>query len=191
MVATVGVLALQGDFARHQAVLAELGYASRMVRYPADLSELAALIIPGGESTTISKQLDRAELRHAVAAFGREHAIMGTCAGLILMAKDPSDDRVHSLNLLDVVVVRNDWGRQVHSFTAPVAVQLNGQVDTVPAIFIRAPRIRAVGPEVEILARIGDEPVLVKQGPHLGMSFHPELSEDVRIHEFFLKAVTA
>ncbi len=191
MVATVGVLALQGDFARHQAVLAELDCDSRTVRYPAELQGLAALIIPGGESTTISKQLDRADLRQAVAAFGRERPIMGTCAGLILMARDPSDDRVHSLNLLDVVVARNGWGRQVHSFSAPIAVQLNGKVDTVPAIFIRAPRIREVGPEVEILARIGDEPVLVRQKPHVGMSFHPELSEDLRIHEFFLKAVAA
>ena len=191
MVATVGVLALQGDFARHQAVLAELGCDSRMVRYPAELQGLAALIIPGGESTTISKQLDRADLRQAVAAFGRERPIMGTCAGLILMARDPSDDRVHSLNLLDVVVARNGWGRQVHSFTAPIAVQLNGKADTVPAIFIRAPRIREVGPEVEILARIGDEPVLVRQKSHVGMSFHPELSEDLRIHELFLKAIAA
>ena len=191
MVATVGVLALQGDFARHQAVLAELGWDSRMVRYPAELQGLAALIIPGGESTTISKQLDRADLRQAVTAFGRERPIMGTCAGLILMARDPSDDRVHSLNLLDVAVARNGWGRQVHSFTAPIAVQLNGKVDTVPAIFIRAPRIREVGPEVEVLARIGDEPVLVRQKAHVGMSFHPELRADLRIHELFLKAVAA
>ena len=191
MVAPIGVLALQGDFARHQGVLAALGYESRVVRYPAELEGLAGLIIPGGESTTISKQLDRGDLREAVTTFGREHPVMGTCAGLILMAREPADDRVHSLNLLDVVVARNDWGRQVHSFSAPVTVQLNGRKDAVPGIFIRAPRIQAVGPGVEVLARMDDEPVLVRQGWHVGVSFHPELTRDFRIHQLFLNAVAA
>ncbi len=188
---TVGVLALQGDFARHQAVLATQGYSSRIVRYPADLDDLDALIIPGGESTTMSKQLDRGDLRDAVTRFGRERPVMGTCAGLILMAKEPSDGRVHSLNLLDVVVKRNDWGRQVHSFTTPLTVQLNGQQDSFPAIFIRAPRIRSVGPGVDVLARMEGEPVLVRQGLHMGVSFHPELTGDARIHKLFLSAFVA
>ncbi|MEE9162251.1 MAG: pyridoxal 5'-phosphate synthase glutaminase subunit PdxT [Candidatus Neomarinimicrobiota bacterium] len=187
----VGVLALQGDFARHQAVLAEQGFVSRVVRYPADLDELDALIIPGGESTTMSKQLDRGDLREAITRFGRERPVMGTCAGLILMAREPSDDRVRSLNLLDVVVKRNDWGRQVHSFTTPLTVQLNGQQDSFPAIFIRAPRIQTVGPGVDVLARMEDEPVLVRQGLHMGVSFHPELTGDSRIHRLFLGTITA
>lgn len=104
MVNTVGVLALQGDFARHRDMLVSLGCRVRAVRYTSDLEGLAGLVIPGGESTTISKQLDRSHLREAVTAFARERPVMGTCAGLILMARNPSDSRVNSLNLLDVMV---------------------------------------------------------------------------------------
>ena len=188
MVATIGVLALQGDFARHQDMLLSLECRVRAVRYPDELEELAGLVIPGGESTTISKQLDRGGLREAVIEFARERPVMGTCAGLIIMAREPSDTRVKGLNLLDVVIARNSWGRQVHSFTTPLQLQWNGRQDTVPAVFIRAPRIRAVGPGVEVLARVEDEPVLVRQGLHLGVAFHPELTRDARIHELFLKA---
>jgi len=98
---------------------------------------------------------------------------------------------VNSLNLLDVVVSRNSWGRQVHSFTTPLEVQLNGRQDTVPAVFIRAPRILKVGPEVDVLARIKDEPVLVRQTPHVGTAFHPELTNDTNIHRLFLEAFPA
>ena len=191
MVNTVGVLALQGDFVRHQDMLVSLGCRVRAVRYTSDLEGLDGLVIPGGESTTISKQLDRSHLREAVSSFARERPVMGTCAGLILMARDPSDSRVNSLNLLDVVVSRNSWGRQVHSFTTPLEVQLNGRHDTVPAVFIRAPRIQEVGPEVEVLARIKNEPVLVCQGRHLGAAFHPELTNDTSIHRLFLEALPA
>ncbi len=191
MVNTVGVLALQGDFARHRDMLVSLGCRVRAVRYASDLEGLAGLVIPGGESTTISKQLDRGRLREAVSAFAGGRPVMGTCAGLILMARESSDSRVNSLNLLDVVVSRNSWGRQVHSFTTSVEVQLNGRHDTVPAVFIRAPRILKVGPEVEVLARLKDEPVLVRQGPHVGAAFHPELTNDTSIHRLFLEALPA
>ncbi|UCH62207.1 MAG: pyridoxal 5'-phosphate synthase glutaminase subunit PdxT [Fidelibacterota bacterium] len=189
MVNTIGVLALQGDFTRHREMLVSLGCRARAVRYVSDLEDLAGLVIPGGESTTISKQLDRSHLREAVSSFARERPVMGTCAGLILMAREPSDNRVKSLNLLDVAITRNSWGRQVHSFTTPVKVQLNGRHDTVPAVFIRAPRIHEVGPEVEVLARIEDEPVLVRQFPHMGIAFHPELTNDTSIHRLFLEAL--
>ena len=119
----------------------------------------------------------------------RERPVMGTCAGLILMARETADTRVISLNLLDIVISRNSWGRQVHSFIAPLEVQLNGRCDIVRAVFIRAPRIREVGPEVEILASIEGEPVLVRQGNHLGATFHPELTQDAHIHELFIKAL--
>ncbi|MFC1543407.1 pyridoxal 5'-phosphate synthase glutaminase subunit PdxT [Candidatus Neomarinimicrobiota bacterium] len=185
----VGVLALQGDFARHQAMLDSLGYQVRAIRYPSELEDLVGLVIPGGESTTISKQLDRGGLREAIAAFALEKPVMGTCAGLILMAREPSDSRVKSLNLLDVVVTRNSWGRQVHSFISPLEVQLNGLQGTFPAVFIRAPRIQEVGSDVEVIARIQDEPVLVRQGRHLGAAFHPELTNDTRVHRLFLEAL--
>ena len=191
MVDTVGVLALQGDFARHRDMLVSLGCRVQAVRYSGELEDLAGLVIPGGESTTISKQLDRGGLREAVTAFARERPVMGTCAGLILMAREPSDSRVISLNLLDAVVTRNSWGRQVHSFTTSLQVQLNGRQDTIPALFIRAPRIQEVGSDVEVLARIENEPVLLRQGRHLGVAFHPELTNDTCIHRLFLEALSA
>ncbi|MFB0517486.1 MAG: pyridoxal 5'-phosphate synthase glutaminase subunit PdxT [Candidatus Neomarinimicrobiota bacterium] len=189
MVTTIGVLSLQGDFALHMEILVNLGQMAKSVRYPNELEDLRGLIIPGGESTTISKQLDRSGLREAVIEFARERPVLGTCAGLILMARDPSDTRVIGLNLIDMVVSRNSWGRQVHSFTTSLQVQVNGRMDMIPAIFIRAPRIEEVGPNVEILARIDDEPVLVRQGCHLGATFHPELTRNTRIHELFLQSV--
>ncbi|UCH11749.1 MAG: pyridoxal 5'-phosphate synthase glutaminase subunit PdxT [Fidelibacterota bacterium] len=185
---TIGVLALQGDFARHQDVLHSLGCDVRQVRYRHDLDGLAGLIIPGGESTTISKQIDRNGLREGIIALARERPVMGTCAGLILMARESADDRITGLNLLDVAVTRNSWGRQIHSFTTPLEMRVNGQREMVPAVFIRAPRIQQLGSGVEVLAEIENEPVLVRQGPHLGATFHPELTADTRIHKLFLEA---
>lgn len=190
MVAGVGVLALQGDFARHQEVLGSLGCQVQPVRYPDELKNLSALVIPGGESATISKQLDSSGLREAIVEFARERPVMGTCAGLILMCRDPGDKRVQSLGLLDVTVTRNSWGRQVHSFRTALEVRINGRTDAFPAVFIRAPRVQEVGPGVEVLARIDGEPVLVRQGRHVGVTFHPELTDDHRIHELFLGAIT-
>jgi 5'-phosphate synthase pdxT subunit len=168
-------------------MLLSLGCQVRQVRYPYDLADLTGLIIPGGESTTISKQIDRSGLREGINTLARQRPIMGTCAGLILMARDLADERVSGLNLLDVAVTRNSWGRQVHSFTTPLEVHVNGQRDTVPAVFIRAPRIKEVGPGVEVLAEIEGEPVLVRQGNHLGATFHPELTDDSCIHKIFLE----
>ncbi len=189
MVATVGVLALQGGFARHQAMLADLGCRSVAVRYPADLEQLDWLILPGGESTTISRQLDASGLREAITTFAGEKPVMGTCAGLIMMSRESASDQVHSLGLLDLKVERNGWGRQVHSFTTTLPIQLNGHSESVPAIFIRAPRINSLGPEVEVLATIEGEPVLVRQGRHLGATFHPELGSDTRVHKLFMQAI--
>lgn len=187
----VGVLALQGDFSRHRDMLSNLGCHVQAVRYARELEDCDGLVIPGGESTTISKQLDEDGLREALVTFARERPVMGTCAGLILMARNPSDSRVKSLNLLNITVVRNSWGRQVHSFTTTLEVQLNGRLDTIPAVFIRAPRITEVGPEVEVLIRIQDEPALVRQGCHLGVAFHPELSNNTCVHQMFLDTLQA
>ncbi|MEE9465893.1 MAG: pyridoxal 5'-phosphate synthase glutaminase subunit PdxT [Candidatus Neomarinimicrobiota bacterium] len=189
MVATVGVLALQGGFARHQAMLEDLGCRSVAVRYPDDLQRLDGLIIPGGESTTISRHLDSGGLREPVAAFAGEKPVMGTCAGLIIMSREPASEQVHSLGLLDLTVERNGWGRQVHSFTVTLPVLLNGHSEKLPAVFIRAPRIGSLGPDVEVLATIEGEPVLVRQGRHLGATFHPELGSDTRIHKLFMQAI--
>lgn len=191
MVGTIGVLALQGDFARHEEMLVSLGCEVRAIRYPHELDGLAGLVIPGGESTTISMQLDRAGLRSGIIDFAQQHPVLGTCAGLILMAREASDARVDSLGLLDVVVTRNSWGRQVHSFTAPLDVHMNGRPEVFPAVFIRAPKIQNVGQDVDILAEFQGEPVLVRQGRHMGASFHPELTNDTRIHDLFIKTIQA
>ncbi len=191
MVATIGVLALQGAFTRHQAMLEQLGCQTVAVRYPKDLEGLAGLVIPGGESSTISRQLDSSGLRQPIATFAREKPVLGTCAGLIIMSREQDDSQVRGLDLLDLAVVRNGWGRQAHSFTFSLPVLLNGHSEEVPAIFIRAPRINRVGPGVEVLAAIDGEPVLVRQGRHLGATFHPELTSDTRIHQLFLQVIKA
>ena len=167
------------------------GLTERQVRYGHDLRGLAALIIPGGESSTISALLDQEGLREAVEQFARERPVMGTCAGLILMARDASDARVLPLRLLDVTVDRNGWGRQIHSFTTSLKVAFDDGPESVPAVFIRAPRILSLGAGVDVLAEVDGEPVMVRQGLHLGMSFHPELTDDTRIHDHFMQALAA
>ncbi|MCH7529053.1 MAG: pyridoxal 5'-phosphate synthase glutaminase subunit PdxT [Candidatus Marinimicrobia bacterium] len=189
MVATIGVLALQGAFTRHQATLERLGCQTVAVRYPRDLERLDGLVIPGGESGTISRQLDSSGLRQPIITFAGEKPVLGTCAGLIIMSRETAGSQVQGLDLLDLDVVRNGWGRQAHSFTFSLPVTLNGHSEDLPAIFIRAPRITRVGQGVEVLAAIDGEPVLVRQGRHLGATFHPELTADTRIHQLFLRAV--
>jgi 5'-phosphate synthase pdxT subunit len=175
----VGVLALQGDFEAHSKLLAALGARAREVRVPADLPGIAALVIPGGESTTMTLGIAREGLAaplRALAASGVP--ILGTCAGMIIL------DRDH-LGLLDIRVRRNAFGRQLRSFEADVDV---AGVDGAPvhAVFIRAPWVEEVGPGVEVLAAVDDHPVAVRQGKLLAVSFHPELTGETRLHELLL-----
>jgi len=178
---TVGVLALQGDFEAHGAVLARLGARLREVRVPADLEGLDGLVIPGGESTTISLGIEREQLAEPLRAF---HAsgkpIFGTCAGLIIL------DREH-LGIIDILAERNAFGRQVRSFEAPLEIGLAG--GPVEAIFIRAPWIDQHGPSVEILAEVEGHGVAAREGTVLVVAFHPELGDDDRVHELFLQSV--
>jgi 5'-phosphate synthase pdxT subunit len=175
----VGILALQGDFEAHAKVLSSLGAQPREVRVPADLEGLDALIIPGGESTVMTLGIEReglAEPLRALAAAGIP--VLGTCAGMIML------DRDH-LGILDVSTRRNAFGRQVRSFEADI--ELDG-VDGGPmhAVFIRAPWVAEHGPAVEVLGRVEDHPVAIRQGNVLAVSFHPELSGDSRLHELLL-----
>ncbi len=188
MVNSVGVLALQGDFHKHSAMLQDLGCNAVDVRYPDQLAGLDGLIVPGGESTTMSMQLDSSGLRPAIAEFANERPVMGTCAGLILLARDAQSAKVEGLGILDLVVGRNKWGRQVHSFIEQLDIAVDGLLTTVSAVFIRAPKILQLGPSVEVLAKLGEEPVMIRQGQHLGMAFHPELTNDTTIHKLFLRA---
>lgn len=190
----VGVLALQGDVGEHCAALRELGVEATTVRSPEELEAVDALILPGGESTTISHLLGTSGLLEPLGARLREGMpALGTCAGLVLLAReieDGRDDQV-AYGTLDVTVRRNGYGRQVRSFESTCEVAGHG---LVPTVFIRAPRIESVGADVEVLAAtdVGDgaHPVLVRQGPVMGASFHPELTADRTVHELFLDLAT-
>lgn len=180
----VGVLALQGGYQRHIDCLDRLGIGARPVRYAADLEDCTALILPGGESTSMSRLGEARELLAALGGFARTHPVMGTCAGLILMARS-ADPRVAALGVLDVEIARNAYGRQAHSFQT--GLRIEAMPEAFPGIFIRAPQIIGHGADVTVLARHAGRPVLVAQGWHLGMSFHPELSGDPRLHGEWLR----
>jgi 5'-phosphate synthase pdxT subunit len=187
----IGVLALQGAFATHAGVLRALGADAREVRVPADLDGLDALVLPGGESTTMSMLLDSAGLRDPLAEqLADGLPALGTCAGMILLAStvlDGRDDQ-HSFGVLDIDVRRNAFGRQVDSFESDLAVD---GLDDGPfhAVFIRAPVVERAGPDVDILASVDAKPVLVRHAAIVAAAFHPELSDDDRIHRLFLEGV--
>lgn len=186
----IGVLALQGAFAKHKAMIERLGGAVILVRTPEDLIKCDGLIIPGGESTTIYRQMNFIELVAPLLEFAKKKPVFGTCAGLILMSKDLiNGSTTQPLGLLDVTVERNSYGRQIDSFQTELEVMLSKSPKTVSAFFIRAPKIRRCGPDVKVLANFASEPVLVQQGFHLGATFHPELTADTFIHEYFLSIV--
>jgi pyridoxal 5'-phosphate synthase pdxT subunit len=174
----VGVLAMQGNFREHAAMLRRLGADVVEVRLPEELDGLEGLVIPGGETTAISRLIRLYGLEEPICRF--RGALFGTCAGMILL------DRKH-LGLVDLEVDRNAYGRQVASFEADL--ELAGETEPLRGVFIRAPRVREAGPEVEILAELHGEPVLLRQGRILVASFHPELTDDTRVHERFLELV--
>ncbi|MEZ5126717.1 MAG: pyridoxal 5'-phosphate synthase glutaminase subunit PdxT [Thermoleophilia bacterium] len=183
---TLGVLALQGDFREHRAMLERLGARTREVRNAADLVDLDGLVIPGGESTTMSKLLDAYDLTGPVRAFvAAGRGLLGTCAGLILAARDTVEGAPPTLDLIDITVRRNAFGRQVSSFEADLSVA-GLQGDPMRAVFIRAPWIERVGPEVEILAEWEGHVVAARQDRVLVTAFHPELTDDARLHALFL-----
>lgn len=190
----VGVLALQGDFAEHQAMLERLGVEHCAVRLPAQLEGLAALIIPGGESTTIGKLAQEYGLIEALQSFGRSHPIWGTCAGAIFLSRDAQREQP-LLGLMDIIVERNAFGRQVDSFETELRIPaLSDPERPFPAVFIRAPIIARTGPGVEVLASVpapsgagSEHTVAAREGQWLATSFHPELSHDTRFHEYFLE----
>lgn len=187
------MLALQGDVREHLTALRGCGAEADPVRTPADLERVDALVIPGGESTTMSRLLHvfglEVPLRERLAA---GMPTLSTCAGLILLSREVLDGRPDQLALgvLDVSVRRNGYGRQVESFEADLAVAPLG-VAPFRAVFIRAPLIESTGPDAEVIASFGDNPVAIAQGPHLGLCFHPEMTEDPRLHQLFLERAAA
>ncbi len=174
----VGVLAVQGNFREHAEMLRRLGADVIEVRKPGHLAGLDGLVVPGGESTTFMRLMRLYGLEEAIRAF--ERPILGTCAGMIVL------DREH-LGLADIEVDRNAYGRQVASFEADL--RLTGDDEPLRGVFIRAPRVRSTGPGVEVLAERDGEPVLVRDGSTLVASFHPELTDDTRVHKLFLNEV--
>jgi len=182
---------VQGAFREHALALADLGGVPVEVRTPAELAGIDALVLPGGESTTMSLLLQSSGLFDALAERLRAGLpTLATCAGLILLADDVRDAHPdqRSFGLLGVSLLRNGYGRQRDSFETELSVEgIEG--GPFPGVFIRAPRVLSVGPAVEVLARVGDDPVLVRQGPLLASAFHPELSGDLRLHRMFLDRV--
>ena len=186
----IGVLAIQGDFAEHIVMLKRLKVETAEVRLPEHLKNLDGLIIPGGESTTIGKLATDYGLIDPIRQFGQRHAIWGTCAGAIFLSKDARRSQP-LLSLMDITVERNAFGRQVDSFEAELDVpemkQATGTTDVYHAIFIRAPIIESVYGDAKILAKVADGRIVAAQQGHLlATSFHPELTQDTRFHEYFL-----
>ena len=174
----IGVLALQGNFREHAAMLRRLGTEPVEVRKPEQLEGLDGLVVPGGESTTFIRLMRLYGLEDAIRRF--EQPVLGTCAGLIVLDHD-------HLGLVDVEVARNAYGPQVYSFEADL--ELDGEDTPLRGVFIRAPRVTVAGDAVEILAKLDGEPVLLRQGRFLVATFHPELTDDTRVHELFLESV--
>ena len=185
-VRTIGVLALQGGWAAHKAAVADLGHTAVEIRTAEQLDAVDGLCLPGGESTTHLKLIERFDLADPLDRFVKSgRPVLATCAGLILCAR-AVEPRQHSFGWLDVEVARNAWGRQVHSFegaadTPPAGGPFAGQ-DPLHLLFIRAPRITALGPAVQVLAALDGEPIMVRQGAVIGAAFHPELTPDRRVH---------
>ena len=182
----IGVLAVQGDFAEHMAILRNIGVEAREVRLPEQLEALDGLIIPGGESTTLSRLMSIYHLREAVAQMvARGRPVWGTCAGMIMLASEITEQDPVPLGLMDIGVRRNAFGRQVDSFEQELRITPLSP-DPYNCIFIRAPVVVRVGPSVEVLASLEDgRPVAVQQGNLLATAFHPELTRDNRVHQYF------
>lgn len=181
----VGILALQGDFEAHARAVSRIGVEAVEVRRPHEIEPLDCLIMPGGESTTMLKLITEERFIRPVEAFARSgRPLFGTCAGAILLARDVQGPEQPSLGLLDIGIQRNAYGRQVDSFIGVAETSLSG--GPLEAVFIRAPRIVRVGPTVEVLATLGDDPVLVRSANILAATFHPELTRDERVHRLLV-----
>lgn len=186
----VGVLAIQGDFDAHRRRLEQLGAEVIEVRKPEQLDEIDALVIPGGESTTFLKVLGEQGFEK-LKQFVLTRPTFGTCAGAIMLAKQVENPSQRGLGALDVTIRRNAYGRQIDSFigTGTAVAELEAGAGPLEMVFIRAPKFEQVGKDVEVLAKQGDDPVLVRQGKVMASTFHPELSDDTRVHAAFLKTV--
>ncbi len=186
----IGVLAIQGDFQLHQKMLNKLGVDNIQVRTVGELRKCDGLIIPGGESTTFVKVLKDLNLFNEISTFGKEKPIMGTCAGLITLATKVRNYPIESFRLIDIEVERNAYGRQIDSFIDTVRINLNGKEQEFEGVFIRAPKILKVGEGVNPLGYHGNDVVIAENERILVATFHPELTEDTRIHSYFMEKIS-
>ncbi len=189
MALNIGILAIQGDFSKHKEAIESLGHQALLVKDEATLKQCDKLIIPGGESTTQLLLIDKLGLREPLIQFGQTKAIMGTCAGLILLGTTREHLPADPLRLIDIQVKRNAYGRQVDSFIDMVRLNLDGQEIEFEGVFIRAPKIMSTGEDVRILGRHGDEIVMAANARILVATFHPELTNDYRIHQYFIEKI--
>ena len=182
----IGVLALQGAFEKHINVLQSLGVPSAEVRNPEDLERIDGLIIPGGESSTMLKLMQTELWTDQLRVFGQERPVFGTCAGMILMGAEVDDPRITPFGWLPIRVMRNAYGAQVNSFFDVGSVTHMGRTEKMEMIFIRAPKFEILSDKVHILGTCRNDPVIVQYGSHLATAFHPELTDDTRVHEHWL-----
>lgn len=186
---TIGVLALQGDFSKHKEAIEAVGHNALLVRDAETLKKCDKLIIPGGESTTQLLLIDKLGLREPLTEFGKNKAIMGTCAGLILLGTTREHLPADPLALIDIKVKRNAYGRQVDSFIDMVKLNLDGEESTIEGVFIRAPKILSTGKDVRALGTLNDDIVLAANAHVMVATFHPELIDDYRVHRYFIEKV--
>ena len=185
----VGILELQGDFELHHNILRELGYTSFSVKESTDLENLDGLIIPGGESTTMSLLIDSFNLRKSILDFSKENPILGTCAGLILMARAIEDEsKVNPLGILDIEVSRNAYGRQIMSRKENITIESDSKIFDMEVTLIRAPKILKINKNINVIAEIDNSPAAVFDGKHMGLSFHPELNGVTFFHEILFSS---
>ncbi len=187
MSVVVGVLALQGDFALHEKSIKRARADVKQVRWPEDLEGCGGLILPGGESTAILKLLRKTGLFESIRSFAQTRPLMGTCAGLITLSDHVINNSFETLSLINVEVERNSYGRQVDSFTDTIHIPMFTKKPAFEGVFIRAPRIRALGKDVEALGFHGEDVVMARGENVLVMTFHPELTKDIRIHRYFIE----
>ena len=182
----VGVLALQGAYQKHVECLTRLNVKSRLIRKPCELDQCSGLIIPGGESTTMSLLINDSGMFEPLRDFAQDKPVMGVCAGLILMATEVNDKRISPLGLIPFRALRNYYGRQAHSFTAEIMLNFDDSHSAFHAHFIRAPGIGKLSTQTEILASYNNEVIMISSGKHIALSFHPEISHDNRIYDYWL-----
>lgn len=184
----VGILALQGAYQKHMDSLQSLHVPSRLIRQPDELESCSALIIPGGESTTVSLLIQEYGFYDVIKSFAENHPVMGVCAGMIMMATQVDDDRIKPLALMPFKALRNHYGRQLHSFTTGITLAFDRNIPFA-APFIRAPGIEEMAADIKVLATVDGKAVMIARGRHMALSFHPELTDDTRIHEYWLQQI--